>query len=232
VLEATFGRFVPAFIRRRLMVVETRIEQELRAFAEPLDPSKMLLDAGCGEGRHRRLFSNARYFGVDLAIGDEAWNYSDVDAVANLSSLPFRENVFDAAINVVVLEHTRDPAEVIRELARVLRPGGRLLLIAPHAWEVHQSPHDFFRFTRHGLALLFDRANLRTLRIEPVGGYFTLLARRLMNSIGFFQGGLRWLAFPFVAVVALICGLVLPLFDRLDAERNFTLAYVCVVEKG
>ena len=230
-LEASFGDYLPAFIKSRLMVVETRIDRELYAFAASLERRSTVLDAGSGEGRHQAHFSDAQYIGVDLAIGDESWDYRALDAVADLSSLPFRDGSFDAAINIVVLEHTREPHRVIAELARVLRPGGRLLLIAPHAWEVHQSPSDFFRFTRHGLALLFERANLTAIRIDPIGGYFTLLARRLMNGLNFFQGGLRWILFPFAVAVAVTCGLVLPAFDRLDSDRNFTLAYVCVVEK-
>lgn len=230
-LEARFGRFLPGFVKRRLAAVETRIERELENFAASLPAQAAVLDAGCGEGRHRACFANARYIGVDLAIGDANWNYRQLDAVADLAALPFRDAAFDAAINIVVLEHTRRPDRAVAELARVLRPSGRLLLIAPLSWEVHQSPNDFFRFTRHGLAFLFDCAGLQTIRIDPIGGYFTLLARRLMNGLNFFQGGLRWLLFPAAAAAALIGGLFLPALDGLDAERNFTLGYVCLVEK-
>jgi SAM-dependent methyltransferase len=190
-----------------------------------------VLDAGSGEGRHRGFFEHCHYTGVDLAIGDAGWDYSGLDARADLSALPFAKGAFDAVLNIVVLEHTREPQRVVNELARVLGPGGRLLLIAPHEWEVHQSPHDYFRFTRHGLGWLLEEANLSPLRIEPIGGYFTLLARRLLGGIAFFQGGLRWVFFPFVAVFAGISGLILPLFDFLDAEKNFTLAYVCLAER-
>jgi SAM-dependent methyltransferase len=134
-------------------------------------------------------------------------------------------------VNIVVLEHTRKPDAVVAELARVLRPGGRLLLIAPQEWEVHQQPHDYFRFTRYGLEWLLAQAGLTALRMDPVGGYFTLLARRLLNALNFFQGGARWLLFPFVAAVAGCCGLLLPALDFLDRDKHFTLAYVCVAEK-
>lgn len=230
-LEARFGRFLPGFLMRRLAAVEARIERELERFAASLPAQAAVLDAGCGEGRHRGCFTHARYIGVDLSIGDARWNYRGIDAVADLAALPFRDAAFDAAVNVVVLEHTRRPDRVVAELARVLRPAGRLLLVAPQCWEVHQAPNDFFRFTRHGLALLFAGAGLQAARIEPIGGYFTLLARRLMNGLNFFQGGLRWLFFPPAAAVGLVCGLLLPALDRLDAERNFTLGYVCLVEK-
>jgi SAM-dependent methyltransferase len=213
------------------MVVESTIDREVSAFAASLAGGSRVLDAGAGEGRYRDRFRHCRYAGVDLAIGDTRWNYAGLDVLADLERLPFAGAAFDAMLNVVVLEHTRRPNVVLAELARTLRPGGRLLLIAPQLWEVHQQPHDYFRFTRYGLEWLLAQAGLTALRIDPVGGYFTLLARRLLNGLNFFQGGARWLVFPFVAAVAGCCGLLLPALDRLDRDKHFTLAYVCVAEK-
>lgn len=230
-LEQRFGGLLPAWLRRRWMVVETTIEREVAAFSKSLPTGSRVLDAGAGEGRYREWFRHCRYVGVDLGIGDAGWNYAGLDVLGDLTRLPFPDDAFDAMVNIVVLEHTRQPGVVLMELARTMRPGGRLLLIAPQDWEVHQQPHDYFRFTRFGLEWLLAQAGMSTLRLEPVGGYFTLLARRLFNGLNFFQGGLRWLAFPFVAAVAGFCGLLLPALDGLDRDKRFTLAYVCVAEK-
>ena len=213
------------------MVVETAIEREVAAFARSLPPGSRVLDAGAGEGPYRHWFGHCRYAGVDLGIGDARWNYAGLDVQGDLSRLPFPDRAFDALVNIVVLEHTRQPDVVLAELGRVLKPGGRLLLVAPQQWEVHQQPHDYFRFTRYGLEWLLTEAGFSGWRLEPMGGYFTLLARRLLNGLNFFQGGARWLAFPFVAAVACGCGLLLPALDFLDRDKHFTLAYVCVAEK-
>ena len=213
------------------MVVETAIEREVAAFARSLPPGSRVLDAGAGEGPYRHWFGHCRYAGVDLGIGDARWNYAGLDVQGDLSRLPFPDRAFDALVNIVVLEHTRQPDVVLAELGRVLKPGGRLLLVAPQQWEVHQQPHDYFRFTRYGLEWLLTEAGFSGWRLEPMGGYFTLLARRLLNGLNFFQGGARWLAFPFVAAVACCCGLLLPALDFLDRDKHFTLAYVCVAEK-
>lgn len=231
-LAQRFGAWVPGFVLRRLMGVETAIEEAVSELAESTADGSRVLDAGSGEGRHRAAFTGRRYVGVDLAVGDAAWDYSQLDVTGDLSQLPFKDESFDAALNVVVLEHTRDPQAVINEIARVLRPSGRFLLVAPQQWEVHQQPNDFFRFTRYGVELLLERAGLRVESLEPTGGHFTLLARRMVGSLNFFQGGLRWLLFPLVAVVVALPALILPAFDSLDSEKDTTLAYRCFARKS
>ena len=230
-IERRFGGLLPWPLRRRLMVVETVIESEARAFAAAMPPKARVLDAGAGEGKYAAHFRHCRYVGVDLAVGSPDWDYSGLESLADLSALPFPDGAFHGAVNIVVLEHTREPARVLAEISRVLEPGGRLLLIVPHEWEVHQSPHDYFRFTRHGMAWLLSQAGFTAIEIRPIGGYFTLLARRLLNALNFFQGGLRWMLFPFVAAASGVLALILPPLDFLDTEKNFTLGYVCIAEK-
>lgn len=220
-------RALPRWLRRYVLHFEAAIEDAVAAFARSLAPGARVLDAGAGEGRYKQPFASQRYIGVDLAVGDPAWTYSGLDARADLSALPFPDGVFDAALNVVTLEHVREPARVLSELQRTLAPGGRLLLIVPHEWEEHQQPHDYYRYTRYGVAHLLDGAGFVDVQIEPVGGYFRLLARRLLNGLQFFPG---LLVVP-AAVVLVPPALVLPLLEPLDKTRSFTLGYVCTARR-
>ena len=223
---------LPRFLRRHILHFEAAIEDALADFAQQVRPGERVLDAGSGEGRHARFFSHARYCGVDLGIGDPAWNYRHLDAVADLVALPFRDGAFAACINIVTLEHVREPQRVLRELGRSLAPGGRLLMVVPHEWEVHQAPHDYFRYTRHGVAYLLEQAGFERIEIHPVGGYFRLLSRRMLNGLQFFTGGARWIAFLPAALLLGLPAMAIPLLDVLDRDRNFTLGYVCRAEKG
>lgn len=220
-------RRLPRFLRRHLLHFESVIEESLTGFAATLPAGARLLDAGAGERLHAKYFTHCRYAGVDLAVGDAAWDYGKLDAIADLTALPFADGSFDACINIVTLEHIREPGAALSEIRRTLAPGASLLLIVPHEWEVHQSPHDYFRYTRHGVAYLLDKAGFADYTIVPVGGYFRLMARRMLNGLQFFHG----LWFAVAALFLVPPALVLPWFDFLDRERNFTLGYVCTVRK-
>ena len=218
---------LPRAVRDYVLHFEASIERGVNTFAASLPDGARLLDAGAGEGQYADRFSRQRYIGVDLGIGDSAWNYKKLDAIADLLALPFPTGTFDAAINIVTLEHVKEPARVIEEIHRVLRPGGRFLIVVPHEWEEHQTPHDYFRYTRYGMRYLLERAGYEDIRIEPVGGYFRLMSRRLFNVLQFFPLPLMIVAAVFVAPAALIA----PLFDGLDQQKNFTLGFVCVAQK-
>ena len=189
-------KFLPGPVRRYILHFEAAIERSVDAFALSLPDRARVLDGGAGECVHRSRFPRQRYYGVDLGIGDVQWDYSKLDTVSDLVALPFTDGTFDAALSVVTLEHVREPASVVGEMARVLKPGGRLLLIAPHEWEEHQTPHDYFRYTRYGLRYLLDRAGLVDIAVDPVGGIFRLLSRRLLNALQFFPV----LLFPLAAL--------------------------------
>ncbi len=223
---------LPRPLRAHVLHFEAVIEVAVAAFAHRLPPGARVLDAGAGEGQYRRYFARQTYCGVDLAVGDAAWDYSRLETVADLTALPFRDSTFDAAIHIVTIEHLPEPARALAEIARTLKPGAPLLVVAPHQWEVHQAPHDYFRYTRHGLEYLLAQAGFEPRELRPVGGYFRMLSRRLLNGLQFFSGGARWLMFPLAVLLLVPPALVLPILDFLDGEGDFTLGYICVAVKG
>ncbi len=174
------------------------------------------------------MFQHTSYFGIDFAQGDPAWDYSKLDVIGRLEELPFRDGTFDRLLSIVVLEHTPQPGKVIGEVNRVLKPGGSVHMVVPHMWEEHQKPFDFFRYTSSGIRYLMESAGLRVKRVEPVGGFFWQLSRRLMGVLAFTQQGWRWVLFP---VFAPVFGLILPLccyyLDSIDHDRAYTLGFIC-----
>jgi SAM-dependent methyltransferase len=213
---------------RYIMHFESAMNDAVSGFAAGLTEGSRVLDAGAGEGQYAHYFERQRYVGVDLGVGDAAWDYGRLQAVADLTALPFHDESFDACISIVTLEHVKVPARALGEIARSLKPRASVLLVVPHEWEVHQSPHDYWRFTRHGIRYLLEEAGFQEIRIEPVGGLFRLLARRLAN-------GMQVVPLPLLPVAALFLAppaLILPAFDFLDRQRDFTLGYICTARKS
>jgi SAM-dependent methyltransferase len=231
-------RYIPQWIKKR---VETDI-YILRDFGQQigasLAPGVRVLDAGAGQGRFKPEFAHTRYTGVDLAVGDATWDYRNLDAICDLVYLPFGRENFDAVVCTQVLEHVPEPLQVLQEIARVLKPGGRLFLSAPQSWPQHQKPCDFYRFTSFGLRHLLERAGLRIKSMRPMGGYFWFLSFQLQNiNYWLFPPGMpgrRW-TWPLRALFGVIFQLILPLIlfylDPLDRIKDETFGYLCVAFK-
>lgn len=143
--------------RLRLMVdlqtnsIHRDLRRELAGF------SGRLLDVGCGNSPFRHLLDPAttRYQGVDVAAAAD-FGYRNPDTVYyDGHVLPFPDASFDAVLCTEVLEHIPDPTETIREIQRVLRPGGRLLVTLPWSARFHYQPFDYHRYTPSMLLQLF-----------------------------------------------------------------------------
>src|SRR2546427_468458 len=103
----------------------------LQRFIARLPRGGRVLDVGAGQCEMRQFFGQFRYVGADSAVGDANWDYSKLDIVANVQKMPFRSDTFDAAINIWVAEHVRDPIGMVAEIVRVLKPGGYFMAFVP-----------------------------------------------------------------------------------------------------
>jgi len=104
----------------------------------------LVVNVGCGLVRRFEQDCPARYLATDLRVLD------NVDFASDATRLPLAKDSVDVLITLEMLEHVPDPPAVLRELARVLKPGGTVLLSVPSAVPRHDH-HDFWRFTAQGL---------------------------------------------------------------------------------
>jgi SAM-dependent methyltransferase len=224
--KALAERILPGFVVARLDPVQDLIESEVRLASDRMEESQIVLDAGAGEARHRVHFKNGRYIALDAAYGDVAWDYSKLDVRGDLEHIPLRSKSVDCILCMVVLEHTKNPRQVLNEFARVLKSGGTLVMVVPFLWEEHQVPHDYFRFTRYGVRSLFEASPFRLDLVSPMGGFFWVCARRSVALLNYFQGGCRWVLF---ALLAPFFGVLFPLIlysmDGLDKSKNYSLGF-------
>lgn len=143
-----------------------------------MKPGVKVLDAGSGREHEQQLRAELLATGATLHTSDFCEG-PGVDFVADVSAMPFETGAYDIVLNMQVLEHVTDPAKVVKELARVLKPGGHLFLTTPQSSPIHNEPWNFFNFTNLGLRLLFTEAGLEVVKEQAQGGHFALLAFEL-----------------------------------------------------
>jgi SAM-dependent methyltransferase len=119
-----------------------------------------VLDVGCGRKPYREFVSARRYVGVDLDT-PEMRGLGEADYFYDGKRIPINDAEFDAVICSQVLEHVFKPSEFLQEIHRVLRPGGLLLLTTPFAWDEHEQPHDFARYSSFGLRHVLESSGFR-----------------------------------------------------------------------
>lgn len=106
-------------------------------------------------GSYRPIFEGTKeYVGLDIEAG------ACVTIVSEPFHYPFNDNSFDIVISGQALEHSPRPWRMIEEMARILKPGGYICLIAPWQWEVHRYPVDCFRILSDGMAAMMRDAGL------------------------------------------------------------------------
>ena len=186
-----------------------------------------LLDLGCGEQPHRHLFGHVeRYIGVDLPPSGRVDFYGDGMA------LPIRDEVFHTVLCNQVLEHVPEPTRLMEEVARVLKPGGVLLLTTPQTWGLHLEPHDFYRYTKYGLKYLAEKSGLEVVELVPTCGLWATVTQRLADTVvnTYVIGRSKW-------VISILCFFLAPLLmvgygmDRLFGKRGDTLDHVMVARR-
>jgi SAM-dependent methyltransferase len=138
-------------------------------------PGEALLDVGAGVKPYAPLYEPyfARCVSVDVAHSPH--DVSTVDALASADDLPFDDATFDCVLCTEVLEHCSEPAAVLAEIQRVLRPGGQLFLTTPFMVALHEMPHDYYRYTPSGLRHLAQSAGLAVTSVRSRGDYVAML---------------------------------------------------------
>ena len=145
--------------------------------------------------------------------------------------LPFEDSEFDTIVLSDVLEHIPTPDLLWKEMARILRKDGHILLNVPFYYCLHESPHDFYRYTEHALRRFATEAELNVVLLTNLGGTPEILGDILSKHTQFVP-----LIGPLIAriIVAIVTLLLKTRPGRLISEKTgsvFPLGYFMVVEK-
>ncbi len=208
-----------------------------------------VLDVGAGSSPYRRLFAHCDYHTQDFAQLDAEQlrhgGYGPIDYVSDATAIPVPDAGFDLVLCTEMLEHVPEPIRVIRELARILKPGGRLLLSAPLGSGLHQEPYHFYGgYTPYWYQRFLTEAGFEQILVQANAAFPRFFAQESIRFVrvtaphALEMPQLQRLAWaPLWLLLAPILALGVPLIaawlDRYDREPRFTVGYhVTAVRQG
>lgn len=185
------------------------------------------LDVGCGDQRYARFVPAEEYIAIDV---EESWanrHPTRPDFWFDGRHIPFEDSSFDLILCTEVLEHAEDPGQLVREMSRVLQPGGMLFVTVPSMWGEHETPYDFRRFTSFGVRKLLEQGDFSILTaLKEKAGIESWVSLGL-SEISHSRRGFRW---PSRYLVRLT-GFLLRAIFRVEMPRIF-LANVVWAERN
>jgi ubiquinone/menaquinone biosynthesis C-methylase UbiE len=148
------------------------------------------LDAGAGERPYKERCSHLRYFSQDFAqyngegdgkgIQTGNWDNRGHDFVCDITSIPVADSYFDNVLCTEVLEHVPDPVQAFKELHRVVKPGGRIVITVPFNSITHFAPYHFCtEFSVYFFTYWSEQMNIAVRSLIANGNYFEYLAQEI-----------------------------------------------------
>jgi SAM-dependent methyltransferase len=217
--------------------------------ASSLPAGSKVLDVGAGSAPYRALFVHCEYKTHDLGqLRDEQLRfggYTRIDYVSEASSIPVADASFDVVLCTEVLEHVPAPIAVVQELARIVAPGGRLIMTAPLGSGIHQEPFHFYGgYTPYWYEKFLKEAGFESVAVTANAGTLRHIGQETVRFVQMtrpFGFAASWYVhliwFPFWLMLAPVLAFAVPvaakLLDRFDLEQRFTIGYhVTAVRSG
>lgn len=207
-----FGILVnPFFIARRGLAVE------IKSLAKELNGK--ILDVGCGTKPYESFFNYSDYIGLEFDTGIDS-EKKTADFYYDGKIFPFDSESFDSVICNQVLEHVFEPKEFLSEINRILKPGGKFLITVPFAWDEHEQPYDFARYSSFGLVYLLEKNGFKILRqrksVSNIAVIFQMLSG-YFYKISYQTKILKWL---FILIIIFPLNFLGIIFGKIFPDNN------------
>jgi len=188
-----------------------------------------VLDLGCGEKPFKKEIQklSESYFGVDWP--SSVHNKNEIDIYSNISkALPFKSNSVDTIVSFQVMEHLPEPFVFLKECRRILCKNGKIILTTPFMWGVHESPHDYYRYTQYGLKYLLVQSGFRNINIMPNTGFWVMAGLRLNYHLNEYK--IKMIR-PLLAMLFRVVQKIALHLDRIDFNPSDAASFTATAEK-
>ena len=159
----------------------------IQDFAKSIDKQVFILDVGAGSAPYRNLFMNHDYKTHDFQkLNPEQLlhkkGYSDIDIVSDIISIPLDSNSVDVILCTEVLEHVPDPISALKEMSRLLKSGGEIVITTPLGSHIHQEPfHYYGGYTPYFYKKFLEEFGFTKIEIKPNKGFFNFYFQESMR---------------------------------------------------
>lgn len=216
-------------MKGEFFIIRKWIEREIKNIF--INDNDKVLDVGCGTDPYYHKLIKGRVVCFDMKKS------SSGNIVGDADFLPFKKGSFDKIVIINSFYYFKNPFKVVEDLSRALKKGGRLVMVTPFFYPVHDAPDDKYRFTEFGLRALFGDF-FRIDKIEPLGGFFTIPAIILHSLIKglplmapkHLKGLIKivaYLAFYMPYILAQIIGIL----DVFDKTKRWPTYYIAIATK-
>ena len=218
--------------------------------ANNIPSGSKVLDVGAGGCPHREKFNHCNYFSHDFAqLSDNQiqnqMGYGKIDFVSDILNIPVPDKSFDVILCTEVIEHIPDPISAIKEISRIIKPGGVLLITAPLQSGLHQEPYHFYGgYTKYWYQKFLTENGFSDLKIETNGSlhttYFALgltivksFLELIVDNKNIISKLIALISFIiFLPILLIINPIFCFLWESIYQQKGFTAGYHVLAKKS
>ncbi len=163
-------------IRNLGAIIQDSLREEFVAESFSIHGKKSrLLDLGCGVKPFLPVYQNYCESSIGIDVVQTSHGTEMVDMIYDGKKIPFPDGEFDYVFSTEVMEHVPEPKDFLKEIHRVLKPGGVLILTVPFMVPLHEEPYDFYRYTKHALKYLVEATGFSSHEVKTFSEYFGVM---------------------------------------------------------
>lgn len=178
-------QFQPTFfglIINPVYIIRVGLFKYIKEFAPQISGS--VLDFGCGSKPYENLFINSdEYIGCDVQVSGHNHQDSKIDYFFDGKKLPFTDGRFDTVVSFEVFEHVFNLSEILKEINRVTKKSGMLLISIPFAYGEHEVPYDFARYTSFGITEILKESGFQVIEYKKTTTHFLAICQLLISYL-------------------------------------------------